>query len=67
MKMTQALQLFIQKRVISSVLGSNVTPNPPAILNLVARSPLLQRIPAFLIGVGFQPEHIHTPDVSPAP
>ena len=57
-KMTQRMQVVIQNRVISSVLRGTDTPKPPALLRLVGRFPLLQRIPARVIGMGFRPEHI---------
>jgi 2-polyprenyl-6-methoxyphenol hydroxylase-like FAD-dependent oxidoreductase len=57
-KMTQRMQVMIQNRVISSVLRGTETPKPPAFLRLVGRCPLLQRIPARVVGMGFRPEHI---------
>ena len=62
-EMTQALQLFVQKRVISNVLGMTAQPRPPFILTLFNRFPVLRRLPARLIGVGFRPEHVHTPEM----
>ena len=35
-------------------------------MRLINRSPLLQRIPARLVGVGVRPEHVHSPEASPA-
>jgi hypothetical protein len=29
--------------------------------------PVLQRIPARLLGLGIRPEHIHTPEAAPGP
>jgi len=55
---TQALQLFIQNRAIDPLLRSGKTPGVPMILSLAQRFPVLQRIPARVIGVGFRPEHI---------
>jgi 2-polyprenyl-6-methoxyphenol hydroxylase-like FAD-dependent oxidoreductase len=57
-KMTQRMQVVIQNRLISTVLRGTVTPRPPALLRLVGRSPLLQRVPARVVGMGFRPEHI---------
>ncbi|HLY88765.1 MAG TPA: FAD-dependent oxidoreductase [Acetobacteraceae bacterium] len=57
-KMTQRMQVVIQNRVITNVLGSTQTPKPPALLRLVGHTSLLQRIPARVIGMGFRPEHI---------
>ncbi len=62
-EMTQAVQLFVQKRVISNVLGMTAQPRPPFILTLFNRFPVLRRLPARLIGMGFRPEHVHTPEM----
>ncbi len=58
---TQRMQIAIQNNVIKRVLGSTHI-KAPWILKLVDRWPLLQRIPARLIGMGFRPEHVKTPD-----
>ncbi len=58
---TQRMQIAIQNSVIKRVLGSTRV-KAPWILKLVDRWPLLQRIPARLIGMGFRPEHVKTPD-----
>ena len=59
-KATQAVQLFIQNRVVDPMLNSGTTPKAPAVLHLAQRWPLLQRLPARIIGVGFRPEHVQT-------
>ena len=58
---TQWLQVQIQNKILSRVLASRKTPAPPWLLRLVDRCPLLQRIPARLVGIGFRPEHVRTP------
>ena len=62
-KMTQRLQVFIQRRVISNVLQLQRQPTVPFAVRLMNWFPVLRRIPARLIGMGFRPEHVHTPDV----
>ena len=57
---TQRLQLVIQNNVIRRVLGSSKPLSLPWILKLVRRWPLLRRIPARLVGIGFRPEHVKT-------
>jgi 2-polyprenyl-6-methoxyphenol hydroxylase-like FAD-dependent oxidoreductase len=60
-RLTQQLQLFIQKRVIGRVLGStgNGRPLPlPFAVKLLAWFPFVRRIPARLIGMGIRPEHV---------
>jgi len=64
-EMTQAFQLFVQKRIISNVLGMTAQPRPPFIFTLLNRFPVLRRIPARLIGMGFRPEHVRSPELPP--
>jgi 2-polyprenyl-6-methoxyphenol hydroxylase-like FAD-dependent oxidoreductase len=62
-RLTQWLQVQIQDRVIRRVLASRRQLALPWPLRLLRRWPRLRRIPARLIGIGFRPEHVHTPDV----
>jgi len=55
---TQRLQLFLQNRVIGQVLQSTEKLSPPLAVRLLGQWPLLRRIPARLIGIGFRPEHV---------
>jgi 2-polyprenyl-6-methoxyphenol hydroxylase-like FAD-dependent oxidoreductase len=57
-RMTQRMQLFIQNRVISNVLRRQTTPEAPWIIRMLGQVPALRRLPARIIGLGFQPEHI---------
>jgi len=59
---TQALQIALQNKVIKPVLGSPKQLSLPWQLKLVRQWPILRRIPARIIGVGFRPEHVRTPD-----
>ena len=61
-RMTQGLQIFIQNRFISRVLGSNQRLPLPWILKQFQRWPILRRIPARVIGMGFRPEHVKMPE-----
>jgi 2-polyprenyl-6-methoxyphenol hydroxylase-like FAD-dependent oxidoreductase len=63
-RMTQRMQLFIQNRVIKRVLDTTAPLSPPLAFRLLARFPILRRIPAWLIGTGFRPEHVRTPTAS---
>jgi 2-polyprenyl-6-methoxyphenol hydroxylase-like FAD-dependent oxidoreductase len=63
-RMTQRLQVLIQNRVIGRVIRSSSKLAVPWPLKLLQRFPFLRRIPARLIGIGFRPEHVRTPDVS---
>jgi len=57
----QAVQIFMQNRVIGRVLESKEKLSPPLPLRLLGRVQLLQRLPARLIGLGFRPEHVRMP------
>jgi len=57
-RLTQALQVAIQNRVISATLARTTAPKPPLALRLARRFPQLCRLPARIIGMGFRPEHI---------
>jgi len=65
-RFTQRLQLTIQNRIISRVLESRQRPKPPLFFKLFSIFPVLRRIPARLIGVGIRPEHVRTPEATPA-
>jgi 2-polyprenyl-6-methoxyphenol hydroxylase-like FAD-dependent oxidoreductase len=61
-RLTQWMQVVVQRRIITSVLGSDGAPlRVPLALRLLARWPRLRRIPARLIGLGVRPEHIGPP------
>lgn len=56
-RVIQTLQLAIQRRFIGAVLANPATVRPPALLRLASRVPLLNSLPARLIGLGVRPEH----------
>ena len=56
--MTQRLQVTVQNRVISPVLAGAPTTTLPWPLRLIRRFPVLTRLPARLLGLGFLPEHV---------
>jgi 2-polyprenyl-6-methoxyphenol hydroxylase-like FAD-dependent oxidoreductase len=58
---TQALQVFVQNRVLGRVLGDE-TFSLPWPVRLFNRWPVLRRLPARVIGLGFRPEHVATPE-----
>lgn len=63
---TQRLQLTMQNQIIAPALASTVRPKPPLMFKLFNAFPLLRRIPARLLGLGFRPEHVQTPDIGAA-
>src|SRR5581483_6987690 len=62
-RITQRAQVLIQDRIIRRVLGSRGPLPLPWPLRLLRRFPVLRRIPARLVGLGFRPEHVKSPDV----
>jgi len=69
-RLTQAAQVAVQNRVLSPVLASRGIDAPPMVppwpLRLIGRWPMLQALPAYAVGVGVRPEHVHSP-VRPPP
>ena len=62
-RIVQAMQRTAQNRIIDRVVLKNVPiTRPPGFLRLMQRFPILQRIPAYLIGMGFRREHIRSPE-----
>jgi 2-polyprenyl-6-methoxyphenol hydroxylase-like FAD-dependent oxidoreductase len=57
-RMTQGLQIAVQNRVISNVLRTTGTVEAPWPVRMLDRYPVLRRLPARIIGMGFRPEHI---------
>jgi 2-polyprenyl-6-methoxyphenol hydroxylase-like FAD-dependent oxidoreductase len=65
-RMTQKIQLTMQNRIIGPALQSTREPKPPLLFKLFDAFPLLRRLPARLLALGIQPEHVQTPDVGAA-
>jgi 2-polyprenyl-6-methoxyphenol hydroxylase-like FAD-dependent oxidoreductase len=66
-RVTQSIQLFLQKRVIAPTLARKTEPRPPLPLKMLNWFPVLQRLPARVIGMGIRPEHVHTPEAPALP
>jgi len=60
-RVTQAMQLRIQRRVVTRVLGTRERLELPVTFRLLARFQCLRRISGRLIGIGIRPEHVRTP------
>ena len=60
-RVTQRMQVFLQDHVIFRTLKSGATMKPPLAVRLLNSFPMLRRIPARLVGLGFRPEHVRTP------
>jgi len=56
--MTQRFQVFIQEKFLLPVLRGEKEISVPLVVRLLSAFPVLQRIPARLLGLGFRPEHV---------
>jgi 2-polyprenyl-6-methoxyphenol hydroxylase-like FAD-dependent oxidoreductase len=54
----QKFQVFMQDHVLSPLLREEGELQMPWFLNMFRLFPVLRRIPARIIGMGFQPEHV---------
>ena len=57
---TQAIQVFLQDRIIAPALAGTGPLRPPWPVRLFNVLPFLRRIPARVMGMGVQPEHVRT-------
>jgi 2-polyprenyl-6-methoxyphenol hydroxylase-like FAD-dependent oxidoreductase len=57
-RITQRVQLLIQNNVIKRVLGTPGRMKPPLVFRALGAIPLLRRIPARMVGLGFRREHV---------
>jgi 2-polyprenyl-6-methoxyphenol hydroxylase-like FAD-dependent oxidoreductase len=62
----QRIQVILHEKVINQALRAKQQPEPPLPVRLLARFPLLRRIPGRIVGMGLRPEHVKTPDVGAA-
>ena len=55
---TQRLQVFVHRRFLSRVILSGKPVKMPWYMRMVLAIPWFRRIPARVVGIGFQPEHV---------
>jgi 2-polyprenyl-6-methoxyphenol hydroxylase-like FAD-dependent oxidoreductase len=65
-RLTQAMQKAAQDRIVRAVLEADAPIEAPLPLRLLDRFKLLRRIPGRLIGFGFRPEHVRSPEARAA-
>jgi hypothetical protein len=53
--------MAVQNNVMTRMLALTENPKPPYAVKLLNRVPILRRIPARVVGIGFRPEHVHSP------
>ncbi|WP_072391166.1 FAD-dependent oxidoreductase [Hyphomicrobium sp. CS1GBMeth3] len=57
-RVTQAIQLQMQTMIIGPTLKLTEQPKPPFAVRLMQRFPVLQRLPARVLGLGVRREHV---------
>ena len=57
-RIVQGIQVFIQNRVISVMLAKRSAVKAPSFLQLLSIIPVLQQIPARVLGLGIRREHV---------
>ena len=61
-RMTQAMQVVVQNKLISQVVKPGQTPiRVPLFLRIVSSVPWLQALAGRLVAIGVRPEHVHSP------
>ena len=63
-RLTQAVQVAAQNRMLNPLLDSTRPPRVPWVLKLIDRWPALRALPAYAVGVGARPEHVHSPELT---
>jgi 2-polyprenyl-6-methoxyphenol hydroxylase-like FAD-dependent oxidoreductase len=63
----QGVQRTIQDRFLSPLLAGRVPAKGPLVLRVLRRYPVLQGVPARLVGIGVLPEHVRAPAAAGAP
>jgi 2-polyprenyl-6-methoxyphenol hydroxylase-like FAD-dependent oxidoreductase len=62
-KATQFVQVQMQNRVISPILAEkSKSLRAPLAMRIISRVPMLRRLVASVVGMGFRPEHVRSPE-----
>lgn len=61
-RMTQRVQVLVQNRIITRVLGDDRPLKVPTAVRLLGRWRWLRGLTARFVRIGVRPEHIHSPD-----
>lgn len=64
-KLTQNLQLFLHRKLLTPRLDADASDKLPLGPRLVGKIPFLRRLIARVVGIGFQPEHVQTKPAAP--
>jgi 2-polyprenyl-6-methoxyphenol hydroxylase-like FAD-dependent oxidoreductase len=64
-RLTQGFQVLAQERVLGPALDDSEPSSAPWFLKMFRTFKFLQRLPAYMVGVGVRPEHVKTSDAFP--
>jgi len=64
-RVTQRIQMLLHESISGALHTDNQALKAPLSVRLMARVPLLRRIPGRLVGMGVRPEHVHSPEIRP--
>lgn len=57
-RLIQAIQAFVQRRVVAGAFRARPGSGIPWFVRVFFRIPILRKIPARILGIGFRPEHV---------
>jgi 2-polyprenyl-6-methoxyphenol hydroxylase-like FAD-dependent oxidoreductase len=57
-QLTQRAQVIIHEHFLERIFNATEPISPPLPARLLEEFPLLRRIPARMVGIGFRPEHV---------
>ncbi|MBV9508803.1 MAG: FAD-dependent oxidoreductase [Caulobacteraceae bacterium] len=63
----QAIQMAVHRRVLKPVLAAQAPLKVPLAARVLNAIPLLRRLPARIVGLGFGMEHVRAPEARPRP
>jgi 2-polyprenyl-6-methoxyphenol hydroxylase-like FAD-dependent oxidoreductase len=64
-RITQAVQVAVQNRLLDPLLDATEAPRMPWLLKVLDRFAALQALPAYAVGVGVRPERVRSPRRAP--
>jgi 2-polyprenyl-6-methoxyphenol hydroxylase-like FAD-dependent oxidoreductase len=64
-RMTQRVQVFMHEHFLERIFNSKEPIPPPLAMRMLERFSRLRRLPARMVGIGFRPEHIGSPENFP--
>lgn len=57
-RVIQAIQSFVQKRVIANAFRARPGAGIPLSIRMLFKIPVVRKVPAYILGIGIRPEHV---------